>query len=194
MNDFNKDQYEKYVDIYIQCNTDHTIGGSSSDERIIFFLKKLPKDINILEIGSGDGYDAEHMIKSGFHVTASDAVDSFVKLLREKNIPTISFDLKKDIITTDFQALYVNAVFVHFDSESIKNFFIRNDIKNKQPFFLFASFLKGSGSEISKRGRGFEREFYYYSKGILEELFSCYFKDVQVKDIDEKWLWVFVKN
>lgn len=190
--EFNQEQYEKHAHVYIQNNSTGDVGGGTPESRVELIKKYLPVGKKIFEIGSGGGIDAKLLVEAGYDVTASDFTQSFVKVLEGKGLNTVFFDAKKDTVPEEYDAIYANAVFLHFSPDEIKTFLNRNKSKLVNEKILFTSFLSGFGHHRSARSRGFERDFYYYNYGFLKHLFeTCGFKIIYNLDIaGGKWIHI----
>lgn len=144
-----------------------------------------------MEIGSAGGEDALELHKAGYTVLASDYVENFVTILREKGLRAFLFDAKKDELSSDISAIYANAVFVHFAPNELSAFLKKAKQKLIQEKVIFLSVIKGKGYERSVRSRGFERDFYYYTKDMLESILKQQGFAVQYcDDSDQKWIQV----
>lgn len=187
---FNKQQYSKNYSQYLESNVDGGIGGGSTQSRVELFSRFVEKGSNVFEIGSGGGNEAVALENAGYDVTASDFVDEFVEIMKIKGINAVSFDANKDDVPKDMSAVYANAVFVHFSDKELESFLDRakeNLVKEK---VVFLSVLKGVGSERSARGRGFERDFHYYTQDSLKEIFEKTNFEVLHLSEDEKGKWI----
>ena len=190
-NEFNKEQYNLNASTYIDGNSAGTVGGKTIQERIDFLKEYSPSGSQILELGSGDGSEAQALIDAGYKVTASDFSDSFLNILKVKSIPVEYFDILKDTPSVVYSCIYANAVFVHIAPTDLKNFLDRCKKQLNKGTILFATFLKGTGSERSLRGMGFERDFHYYEEAEIAELISDIGLEVkELKTVENKWIWL----
>lgn len=189
-NTFNQNQYSQNADLYLESNVNGDIGGGTPQTRASTLLGYLPKGRKVFEIGSGGGADAIILQKSGYDVIASDFVSEFVQVLKKKGLPAIYFDAKRDEFP-EMDALYANGVFVHFTPQEIKNCLLRAKEKLLHEKLVFIAVLKGEGWERSARGRGFERDFYYYNlQSLTEILRDCDFKIVYQDDTYGRWMQI----
>lgn len=189
--DFNYQQYKKNFQTYLDNNLEGNIGGGSPKTRAELIQHHLSKGRTIFEIGSGGGIDALELQKAGYKVLASDYIENFVTILREKGIESICFDAKKDELPSDISAIYANAAFVHFSPGEFSAFLEKAKQKLIQEKVLFISVIKGEGYERSSRSRGFERDFYYYTKDLLESILKQQGFTIQYcDDKDQKWIQV----
>lgn len=188
-NHFNLQAYEKNAEAYLEARKSKDIGGGGGAERINFLKEFLPVGSLVFEIGSGGGEDAQELVKNDYRVIASDFVPKFVEICNSLGLNAISFDAKKDKLTQDVDAIYANAVFVHFTPEETSDFLARARSHLVGEKLIFLSVLKGEGSERSGRSRGFKRDFQYYSEEqIAQILESSGYKCLKTKVIDNKWI------
>lgn len=191
--DFNQTQYQKHADQYLTSNEDGLVGGTTPEKRAQLISQFLPKGSTIFEIGSGGGLDARALLELGFNVTASDYVSVFVEKLQAGGLDAVMFDTKQDHLKGEYDCVYANAVFVHFSPEEIQSFLqkIRTSLTGKK--IVFASVIKGEGSERSGRSRGFERDFHYYLLTDIDSIAeSAGYTVIQHIDVDAKWLQVIL--
>ncbi|HLL60750.1 MAG TPA: class I SAM-dependent methyltransferase [Candidatus Nitrosocosmicus sp.] len=192
--DFNQKQYQENVSIYLENNNDGYVGGNYPSDRVKFLSTILPTERHILEIGSGPGHDALALQEFGYHVTASDYVDAFVKILKNKKLKTIKFNAKEDHLNENYDAIYANAVLVHFSANEINDFLIRvkNHLRNEKVVFI--SFKKGKGSERTGSVSGIERDFNYHTLDEIKELAnSSGYEIVKINEVDEKWMQILLQ-
>lgn len=193
-NTFNQKQYQENAQAYLNSNVTAAIGGGNPELRVAFLATVLPSGRRVLEIGSGGGNDALALQKAGYDVLASDFVQSFVDTLKTQGLNALYLDAKNDPIPSGFDAVYANAVFVHFSPEEVRLFLKKAKISLQNEKILFISVLKGEGSERSARGRGFERDFHYYTLTSLTLLMNEEgFDLIAAKDDNDKWLQAIVK-
>lgn len=191
--DFNKSQYEAHYKTYLESNADNLIGGGTNEERVDLLRKYLPSGSSVLEIGSGGGDDALALEKAGFKVTPSEFVRGFIDVMTDKGLNPILLDAKKDKLPTR-DAIYANAVFVHFSPSEVQEFLDKASDSLTGEKVLFFSVIKGAGSEVSARNRGFEREFHYYTLERLSPLLKkSGFETVHAEDKGPKWLQIIAK-
>jgi len=68
---------------------------------------------HVLEIGSGPGWDADHMERRGLRVTRTDATPAFVELLRAAGHDARRLDVRLDPLGGPYQAVLADAVLLH---------------------------------------------------------------------------------
>jgi len=190
---FNKQQYEKYLDYYLDSNTDQHVGGGTTQARLELLKKYLPLGSHIFEIGSGGGTDASLLQEAGYKVTASDFSEKFVEVLQRKNLSAIHFDAKKDTLPDSIDAIYANAVFVHFFPEELQKFVHNAKDKLIGNKLIYFSIIEGDGSERKVSKSGFDRDFQYFTKEALEKILSEEgYTILEVRKID-KWIQVIAE-
>lgn len=194
-NDFNKQQYQEHVQDYVDTKQVRDVGGGTMNDRLELLAKHLPRGTKIFEVGSGGGEDALALQGAGYRITASDFVEGFVEKCREKGLKAIIFDAKEDDLPDDIEAIYANAVFLHFSPEEVNHFLVRAREKLIGPKVVFLSIIKGDGSERSGRSRGFERDFQYYSQEQINQIVSkAGFSILVSRIIDDKWIQLIAKH
>ncbi len=188
--DFNQQQYAAHFQQYLESNPEGEIGGGDPKQRVMFLKRFLPIGRSVLEIGSGGGNEALELQKAGYKVTASEFVEGFLKEIKAKRLQTIYFDAKLDTIPP-VDAIYANAVFVHFSPQEIANFLERAKPVLQNEKVLFFSIIKGEGYERGARKRGFERDFYYYTLNSIAPILSeNSFTILEANNTDPKWLQI----
>jgi SAM-dependent methyltransferase len=193
-NDFNKTQYEQNIDVYLETNKGFQVGGKTIQERVDLLKQFLPQGKTVFEIGSGPGEDAKMLEQSGYDVIASDFVEGFVNILKQKGLNATLFDAKNDELPGDLNAIYANAVFVHFSPEELSTFLTKAKQSLVGEKIIFFSVIKGNGSERSARARGFERDFQYYSKQELESILNeIGYKILYLDESDVKWIQIIAQ-
>lgn len=190
---FNKNQYEKYLDHYLDANTDQHVGGGNTQERIEFVKKYLSMGSLIFEIGSGGGTDALSLQDAGYKVTASDFSEKFVGVLKSKNLDAVLFDAKKDVLPDDIDAVYANAVFVHFMPIELGEFLekVKGSLKHQK--IIYFSVIVGEGVERKASKSGFERDFQYYTEGLVRKILCEEGYEILEIRIVDKWIQVIGK-
>lgn len=81
-------QYDSFAKDF---SHNHNIGENSNNanrKEFYDFLRILPPSLKILDLGCGDGFDADQYYKKGFDVSAIDASEGLIKIAKEnyKNI------------------------------------------------------------------------------------------------------------
>lgn len=173
--------YEKFGDKYLNRNAENLKDNpkaKADNDRHIQQLKKylrgLPKDAKIFEIGSADGRDAKFFQSFGYeNITVSDATNYFLKLLKEKGFSPIKFNLITDDFPKKYDFIYCWAVLVHFTKDeakqAIKKMF---DALNANSRIALCVQYDNSCTEawLDKNGKiGAKRYFSYWTKDELQK-------------------------
>ncbi|HEX9805123.1 MAG TPA: class I SAM-dependent methyltransferase [Candidatus Dojkabacteria bacterium] len=165
-----KESYEKNADKFIS-KTGFGI-KETTKEWYSEFLKKVPGNGKILEIGTGHGRDADYFESLGYRVIRSDAVDSFINFNRSREKEIHKLDIINDPIEFEFDAVFANAVFLHFKREDFKKA-IENLRKSGAVGKPFAFSLKeGEGDYIETEKLCSERFFKLWTEEELREFFK----------------------
>ncbi|MCX6809747.1 MAG: class I SAM-dependent methyltransferase [Candidatus Berkelbacteria bacterium] len=86
------------------------------------FIKLLPKNGLILDVGCAGGRDSEKFVKAGFKVVGIETVDKFIRIAR-KRIPQAEFK-KMNLMNLDlpknlFDGIWANAVLLHIPKKEM---------------------------------------------------------------------------
>ncbi|MCL2869780.1 class I SAM-dependent methyltransferase [Candidatus Saccharibacteria bacterium] len=110
--------YEQHIDKFVDrfSYDPNNYGGGWIDKS----LHGLPKNAKLFEVGSGTGDLARYIISLGYSIQTSDAANSFLKILKEKKLNPIKFNLIKDTFNYNYDYIVANAVLVHFTPDEVK--------------------------------------------------------------------------
>lgn len=120
------DFYNKHADLYclrgkkFYAEPDGIKDNEANQNFLRQSLEGLPKDAKMFEIGSGDGRDAHFVNSLGYDIQTSDAVESFLSILRENGFLPIKFNIIKDAFAESYDYILANAVFVHFTKPEVR--------------------------------------------------------------------------
>ena len=194
-NDFNQSQYTQFADQYLASNRDEEIGGWNAKLRASIIKNFLPKGRLIFEIGAGWGEDAVALRNAWYEIIPTDFVWPFVEKLNTKGFSAFSFDAKKDKFPLEkVDAIYANAVFVHFTTEEVKKFLLEVQQHLDNEKLVFISVLLGTWTARTGRNRGFDRDFQYYDQNTLHNILnSTGYEIIWSNEVGEKWLQIVAK-
>lgn len=89
--------------------------------RLKGFIKKglvdIPKNAKIFEFGSAGGNDIAIFNELGYEITPSDAADSFLRIMQEKGLKPLKFNILTDTFTNQYDLIYSWRTLVHFTYE-----------------------------------------------------------------------------
>jgi SAM-dependent methyltransferase len=173
-------------DSNIQAYFDATPGQVSGHVKIWIdlALSHTPKELPILELGSGTGRDASYIEGRGYQVVCSDAASGFVERLREGGHDTRMLNTLTDDLGGPYGLILANAVFVHFTPAQTQSV-LRKCHEALGPNGLLAISVKqGSGSEWQNAKLSAPRFFQYWDITTLSALLERHnFRILSVKDV-----------
>ena len=132
------------------------------------FLDRLSPGAAILELGCGDGRDAEHMIAQGFEVHPSDGSPTMAALASERlgrEVPVIRFDELDEAAA--FDAVWCQATLLHVAEPDLPSVLSRIHRALRPHGLHWASFKGGRGGHRDGFGR-------FYSYIPAERLEAAY--------------------
>lgn len=174
---------------------------------LLKFLKLLPKQARVLDVGCAGGRDSIIFQKAGHNVIGIDIVDAFLKEARRK-VPKVKF-IKMDIMKLKFpdnyfDAIYAQAVLLHFKKSDLLKILKQFYKKLKVNGLLHVQLKRGRGSRIVKEklvnnhGRFFT---FYYKYEAEDYIKRAGFKVIASKVVsdplkrkDLKWINIWGKK
>lgn len=118
--------YNKHADLYClrgkkyYAESQGIKDNGANCEFIRNSLNDLPQNAKMFEIGSGDGRDAGFINSLGYNIQTSDAVESFLSILRDKGFSPIKFNVVNDNFADSYDYILANAVFVHLTKPEVE--------------------------------------------------------------------------
>lgn len=159
-------------------------------------LNYVDKDSSkIFEVGSATGRDADYIQNSGYQITRSDVVKSFIDYQKSLGKEIIKFNVLDDIFPGKYDLIYANAVLLHFNPEELARV-LENIKKGLQSGGLLAFTTKaGTGEEYSTHKMNKSRYFKYWQLEELKQLFMDLGYRIEVFDLssDSKWIHGIVR-
>lgn len=159
-----EEQYEKYV-----RNTSHEISTEFKEwlDRALSLVKG-PKAV--LEIGSGFGRDASYIKNKGYEVIATDAVATFVNLLKKSGHKARLLNVLTDDMGEGYGMIFANAVLLHLNPAQFKQVLIKIKKSLLKEGVLAFSVKEGEGSEWTKAKLDAPRYFQYWQEDNLKRI------------------------
>lgn len=147
--------YEKNYKKYESEKHDITMIGTYEP-----FLKRLPKDAKILDLGCGTGRDSLYFKKLGFQVVALDGSKEMCKIA-EKNLnqKVICTTYENMDLNEQFDGIWACSSLLHLTEEDLINILKKLENYLQEDGILYASFKKGTNEEIENG-----RYFYYLTE------------------------------
>lgn len=144
------DKNKKTVSVYNEIADIYAKTFTNISEPIDEFLKFIPQNGKILDIGCGTGIDAKYMQEKGFIVTGVDPSQKMLDIAK-KQAPLIKFKLG-DCRKLDFAPNYFNGIFSSFSLIHIQKKDVREILKDfyrilKKEGILYIGFQEGDPKE-----------------------------------------------
>ena len=142
----------------------------------------LPRDVRILEIGSGFGRDAGYLNGLGYRVRCTDAAPAFVAELRARGIDADPLNAITDELPGALDVLLANSVLLHFTREQFSDVAAKAR-RSLRPGGRFAFIVRlGDGQEWSNGKMDAPRFFCYWREPQLRDvLFAAGFVDIDIR-------------
>jgi SAM-dependent methyltransferase len=195
-NDQTLEAYNDHVQDYVAANE-----STMSDSRKVIVKKVLalvPKGSQVLEIGSGFGRDADYIESLGYKVERTDAVEGFVELLKNQGHEVRKLNALTDDFGNDFDLVYAQAVFLHFNPEQMKQVLKKSFNSLKPGGILAFSVKEGQGESWPNDYLGVPRYYCYWQEPALQKITeSAGFSAVEIakrQGIRDPWLHVTAKK
>jgi len=127
----------------------------------------------ILEIGSGPGVIADHLIEKGHLVDPSDATTAFVEHLRTRGHDARLFNVLTDPVPTGYDVILANAVFLHLTRHQLADVLGRLQAALSPGGRLAFTVKQGDGEEWSTAKLGAPRYFCYWQRDPMRDLVTA---------------------
>jgi len=188
--------YEERSREYLE-RTHNQVSGSLKIwiDRALHFL---PPGASILEIGSGNGRDAEYMEKAGYRVLRSDATKAFVQHLQGQGHEVKDINILQDPLPQGFDMIFADAVFLHFTPEELESVLQKVHDALKSGGILAFCVKEGTGSEWLSEKLGALRFFQNWDGPVLAEVvFGAGFEMLYLAIDDSRhpsWILIIAKT
>lgn len=164
------------------------------------FLKLLPKNAAVLDLGCGSGRDSLSFLRRGFRVTAADGSPEMCRIAAQNTglpVKTLLFD---DLDFKDeFDGIWACASILHLSREPLKTVLGKIERALVSGGILYTSFKYGEFSGM-RNGRFFTDFTYETFREFLREacnLRICEYwisRDVRPGRDEEKWLNLLMRK
>ncbi len=166
---------EDYKKRYIVSN-DKNIMQPALDE----FLSYLPEAANVLDIGSGAGFDAKYLDEKGCKVTSIDLSEKFIEIAKSvaPNVEFLRMDVRKLKFSPKlFDGIWASASLLHLPKNEILPVLKRINELLKNEGYFYVAMKQGVGEKfVVNTGDGnlanARRFFAYYTKEEFENLLN----------------------
>jgi len=192
---------DKTLEYYNQAAQDYTADTINADvsELYAFFLKHLPANAYIMDLGCGPGRDSKYFLDNGYRVLSVDGSQEFCKLAAQLTGQDVLCQIFENIdYTEEFDGIWACASILHVPMSSLPKVLANISCALKKGGYFYASFKYGE-YEGDRNGRYFtdmtEERFgkLIETIGELEIVTTMVTGDVRVGRETERWLNVVVR-
>ena len=189
MNNYYEKNAKEYIENTINCDMSYHYDK---------FLKYLPKNGKILDVGFGSGRDIRHFMELGYDVTGIDVTPIFVQLGEQAGYHVLNKSVEDIEYENEFDGIWACASLLHINRNKLEEV-IKKCIKAlKKDGIMYCSFKYGD-KEIVKD----ERYFNYVDETIIEkiindnnllivEMYKTF--DVRKERNSEEWINILFKK
>lgn len=133
-------------------------------------LSYIPKDGTILELGSGAGRNAEHIVERHYNLECTEAVAEFVEIMQNNGLNARLLNILTDDIKEKYDMVLANAVLVHFTEQQCELVFQKAyDALNAHGIFA-VSVKIGEGEKWTNEKLEAPRYFKYWQPDAIKDL------------------------
>lgn len=181
--------YKKNADVYLATSVAHDKldldKAKHKREKLEKFIKKsldtLPEGAKVLEIGSGDGSNAEYIKELGYDITASDIAEGFINAINNKGLKSIKFNILEDKLKEKYSAVFCWRVLVHFTKEDVSKVLRKvYDALEDNGLFIF-NVMNREVKDVDEEWVDFSNEYHMGS-----ERYYKYFTENELNEIINK--------
>ena len=127
----------------------------------------------VLEIGSGPGWDADHLETRGVRVLRSDAVPEFIPLLRDAGHETRVIDVRHDDLGGPYRGVLADAVLLHLTTDQVADALRRLREAVEPGGILGVALKEGNGSEWRTEKIDRPRFFQHWREPALRDALTA---------------------
>lgn len=139
------------------------------------FIKLLPKNAEVLDLGCGSGRDSKYFSENGLRVTGVDFSKSMLDIAKN-NAPKVNFVLKDfrkiDELKGKFDGVWSSFSLLHLERKEIPTLLSKIKINLKSNGLLFIATKEGKGEIIEKENLDERLKMFetFFEKDELEDL------------------------
>lgn len=140
---------------------------------VIAYLNRLADLVSnghVLELGSGPGWDAAHLVSRGVRVTCTDANPVFVERLRAAGHRAELLDIRTDDLGGPYDGVLADAVFPHLTRGQFADVLRRIRRAVAAAGFLAFTLKEGDGAAWSTAKIGLPRHFTYWRETAVRAM------------------------
>jgi SAM-dependent methyltransferase len=173
--------------------------GRSHPELAAFLdrLASLAGDGEILEIGSGPGWDAEYLETRGLRVARTDATPAFVEMMRAAGHDARLLDVRSDPLGGPYQAVLAKAVLLHLSPAQFQDAVQRARHAVVPGGTLAITLKEGDGAAWSNHKLPMPRHFTYWREPQLRAVLDrAGWRVISIEHVAgrEPWLYVLART
>jgi len=160
-------------------------------------LADLAGDGEILEIGSGPGWDADYLETRGVRVTRTDATPAFVEMIRAAGRNARLLDVRSDPLGGPYQGVLAIAVLLHLSRAQFQDAVERARHAVVPGGILAITLKEGDGAAWSNRKLAMPRFFTYWREPQLREVLDrAGWSVISLEHVagSEPWLYVLARG
>ncbi len=144
------------------------------------FLKYLPRNAKILDLGCGSGRDSRYFMSVGYQITAIDGSSEMCKLASDYlNIPVKNITFDQINYVNEFDAIWACSSLLHVPKSHIVNILSRLVRACKSNSVIYTCFKYGGDETIRN-----ECHYSNFTEAQLEALI----KEVEEMSLAEMWM------
>lgn len=156
-----------------------TIGSRADEIQNALSLSGKPTEANVVEIGCGDGRDAEDTAPFVANYEGFDPVEGFIELAKKRNIPNTSFvvadALSYEYSDGDTDVIFAFACLLHLSRSNLRKVFERTADALAPGGLVYATFKEEAEYREQVNPDNFggitgERKFYIYPGEMVKEI------------------------
>lgn len=158
------------------------IGSRDGDIDLAFTLAGDPKNAKVLELGSGNGRDAQSILRHTPNYIGIDNSAEMVAIAQQK-VPTVGFEVA-DAVTYKYAGpydiIFAFAIIRHLSIPELTTVLKKAATNLKPGGILYISSVYSQSHHLASRNDNFgTREMYYYNPAIIQKYCPQTLKKVQ---------------
>jgi len=155
--------YEQAAQLYRERS-----GRTALDDGLVDLVTDhAPDGAQVLEIGSGPGFDAALLEDRGFRVRRTDATAAFVEMLRANGHEADLLDVRTDDVGGPYDVVFAQAVLLHIDRAELPRVLARLSAAVRPGGLLAISLKEGDGEAWSSHKVELPRHFVFWREEPL---------------------------
>ena len=189
---------QKYYDEHAHLFFENTVNVGMT-KLYQTFMRYLPKDACVLDIGCGSGRDTLYFLKQGFKVEAFDYSENLVALAKKYTGIPVAFKSFYDLADDGrFDGVWACASLLHCDRDRLPEVFTKIITALKPQGIFYVSFKLGDLDRI-KEGRTFTDLSQAQAKTLLNHfdnilLLEQWISSDNRSDRNDEWLNIMIQK